>query len=61
MPRATQRYESVREEPSEIVAQMKQLAQDKPRYGYRRLQHIAFLTGRRTPGFVGQTLVIRHH
>lgn len=38
--RATHRYESVREEPGGLVAKLKQLAQEKPRYGYRQLHRL---------------------
>jgi len=38
--RATFRYESTQEEPVKLVARMKKLAEEKPRYGYRQLHRL---------------------
>jgi putative transposase len=36
-PRASHRYDSTREEPAQLVASMRKLAMERPRFGYRRL------------------------
>lgn len=38
--RSTIRYESVREEPTKLVENMKQLAAERPRFGYRGLYRL---------------------
>ena len=45
--RATHRYESTREEPTALVAKLKKLAEERPRFGYRRLHSQLVRSGER--------------
>lgn len=44
--RSTCQYESVREEDAELVARIRELAQERPRYGYRRIHALLRREGR---------------
>jgi putative transposase len=46
--RATAQYRSRREPPASLVARLRELATERPRWGYRRL-HILLLVARGSP------------
>lgn len=43
--RSSIRYESHREEPTELITEMRELAKQRPRYGYRRLHDLLVKSG----------------
>ena len=57
LPRATHRYQSIRDPPTALRMRMRELAQARIRYGYRKLRVLLIRDGWQ----VGKKLVYRLH